>query len=203
MLIERNTNLHSLHVMSDLDPYVCMFQECDSPEEIYSHSHTWLKHMGEHARRWRCTSKSHSEFVCGTRDEYLTHMKTAHTGKFTDAQLAVLADRNGRIFGPMFKSCPLCGIEEVDGSIEHHLVGHMRFLAIKSLPSYEEDAEELCEPGSQESSLAISRPETRSTIKNDKNIDWHLDVNEAARETHVSELSEHKHSPEFVSNSRV
>ncbi|KAI1112786.1 hypothetical protein F5Y14DRAFT_452630 [Nemania sp. NC0429] len=158
----------SLHVLNDLDPYVCMFQECDSPEELYSHSHTWLKHMEEHARRWRCKSKSHNEFVCDTMDEYLSHMKVAHAGKFTDTQLRVLADRNGRISGPMFKSCPLCGIEEVDGNIEHHLVGHMRLLAIKSLPSYEEDTDGLSEPETQEGSLDISRPGTRSTIKNDR-----------------------------------
>ncbi|KAI1427238.1 hypothetical protein F5Y12DRAFT_180747 [Xylaria sp. FL1777] len=196
----------SLHVISDLDPYVCMFQECDSPENVYSHSNTWLKHMEEHVRRWRCTSKSHSEFICSTRDEYLSHMKATHTGKFTDAQLEVLADRNGRIFGPMFKSCPLCGIEEVEGSIEHHLVGHMRFLAIKSLPSYEEDTAGLYETDSQEDSATMSRSGTRSTIRNDpgKHTEWGvdqleaagaLDLNSAEPVRLVSQLDERSHIP--------
>ncbi|KAI0599834.1 hypothetical protein F4775DRAFT_548461 [Biscogniauxia sp. FL1348] len=156
-----------LHVKNDLDPYVCLFEECDSAEELYSHSHAWLKHMRGHVMRWRCVSKSHGEFVATTRDEYLSHMKTAHPAKLTDAQLGVMADRNSRIAGPLFKSCPLCGIENVDDKIEDHIVGHMRFLALKSLPSYEEDTEELDESDSQNDSLATSRPQSRSTIKND------------------------------------
>ncbi|KAI0968935.1 hypothetical protein F4678DRAFT_441993 [Xylaria arbuscula] len=191
----------SLHVISDLDPYVCMFQECDSPEELYSHSNTWLKHMGEHARRWRCTSKSHGEFICSTRDEYLGHMKAAHVGKYTDAQLEVLADRNGRIFGPMFRSCPLCGIEDADGSIEHYLVGHMRFLAIKSLPSYEEDTEGLYEADSQDDSLTTSRLGTRSTINNDP--DKHFAYSpESAEPDDPLQLGERLQEWSFLPNAR-
>ncbi|KAI0183576.1 hypothetical protein EV127DRAFT_414010 [Xylaria flabelliformis] len=154
----------SLHVKNDLDPYVCMFEECDSPDELYRHSHEWLKHMRGHSLRWRCTSKSHSELICATKDEYLAHMKTEHAIKLTDAQLKVLAERNGRMIGPMFRSCPLCGIEEVDGSMEQHLVGHLRLFALKSLPSYEEEMEEMDEPDSEQNSFAS--PQTRSTIRN-------------------------------------
>ncbi|KAI0405375.1 hypothetical protein F4802DRAFT_180093 [Xylaria palmicola] len=155
-----------LHVMKDLDPYVCMFEECDSPDELYSHSNQWLKHMRGHSLRWRCTIKSHGEFVCRTKDEYVAHMKTAHAGKFTDAQLGVLANRNGRTAGPMFESCPLCGADEANGNIEEHLVGHLRFLALKSLPSYEEAMENPDEVDGEESSATTSSQKTRSTIKN-------------------------------------
>ncbi|KAI1757960.1 hypothetical protein F4782DRAFT_536659 [Xylaria castorea] len=158
----------SLHVKNDLDPYVCMFEECSSPDKLYKHSHEWLKHMREHSLRWRCTLKSHGELVYNTRGEYLIHMKTEHAVKLTDAQLKVLAERNGRMIGPMFKSCPLCDIEEVDGSMEHHLVGHLRFFALKSLPSYEEDMEELDESYSEQNSFTTSSPQTRSTIRNER-----------------------------------
>ncbi|KAI1636334.1 hypothetical protein F4809DRAFT_650603 [Biscogniauxia mediterranea] len=156
-----------LHVKNDLDPYVCLFEECDSAEELYSRSHTWLNHMRAHAMRWRCVSKSHGEFVGTTRDEYLGHMKAAHPGKLTDAQLGVMADRNARVAGPLFKSCPLCGVENFDDNMEDHIVGHMRFLALKSLPSYEEGTEGLDESDSQDDSLATSRPQSRSTVKNE------------------------------------
>ncbi|RFU35428.1 hypothetical protein B7463_g890, partial [Scytalidium lignicola] len=152
-----------LHVKNDLDPYVCLFEECDSPEELYNHSDVWLKHMRQHALRWRCISKSHIEFVGTTRDEYLSHMRTAHPRKFTDAQLGVLADRNGWMVGPLFTSCTLCGIEKVDGNIEDHIVGHLRSPALKSLPGYEEEG--LDDLESQEGSVATSRPQSRSTIK--------------------------------------
>jgi hypothetical protein len=112
--------------------------------------------------------KSHGDFVCATRDEYLRHMKTAHPGKLTDAQLGVLASRNGRPVENMFMSCPLCGVEDVDGGIPNHLVGHLRLLALKSLPIYEEGTEEYDESDSEQNSLATSRPRTRSTIRDDR-----------------------------------
>lgn len=121
--------------------------------------------MKEHSLRWRCTSKSHGEFLATSRDDYISHMKSQHVGKLTDAQLGVLADRNGRMPGPLFKACPLCGVEAIEGSIESHIVGHLRLLALKSLPSFVEAGEEGQEQGSRPDSLAESTVRTRSTIK--------------------------------------
>lgn len=95
-------------------------------------------------------------------------MRHFHPGKFSEAQLDVLADRNGsRMIGPLFPSCPLCGVDKLEleeFSMENHVVGHLRFLALKSLPAYEENVRE--EDYSDQDSDATSRPETRSTIRN-------------------------------------
>ncbi|KAI0192815.1 hypothetical protein F4808DRAFT_362716 [Astrocystis sublimbata] len=163
------------HIMRDLDPYVCMFEECTSPNHLYKHTSEWLKHMRQHSLRWRCTSKSHGEFVCNTVDEYFAHMKTQHTVKLTDPQLKVLASKNGRAVGPMFRSCPLCGIEpeEVDSiSMEVHLIGHLHNFALKSLPSYEEDISDLHDSDSETNISVMSSVETRSTIR-----DFQLELN--------------------------
>ncbi|KAK4073859.1 transcriptional regulator family: C2H2 zinc finger [Trichoderma harzianum] len=69
-------------------------------------------------------------------------MKAVHPGKFTDAQLNILAIRNARPTSSMFKPCPLCGNEEFDGNRADHVAGHLLLLALKSLPSYEEHIEE-------------------------------------------------------------
>ncbi|KAM5347582.1 hypothetical protein ACJ41O_007406 [Fusarium nematophilum] len=153
-----------LHVKGDLDPYVCLFEECDLPERLYNHSSEWLKHMRGHATRWRCSSKSHDEFIGATRDEYIQHMQTSHPGKFSNVQLGALADRNGRVPGSLFKSCPLCGMDEADGGMEDHIVGHMRFLALKSLPAYQEDTHILEDDSGSDDSMASSKPQSRSTI---------------------------------------
>ncbi|EWG48629.1 hypothetical protein FVEG_08333 [Fusarium verticillioides 7600] len=125
------------HVMNDLEPYVCLFEACQTPGHLYTHSSTWIKHMKEHALRWRCTSRRHGEFVTDSRERYLDHMKNVHSGAITDAQLEVLADQNCCMTGPLFKACPLCGEETPSTSLTEHLVGHMRSLARKSLPSHQ------------------------------------------------------------------
>ncbi|KAI1651010.1 uncharacterized protein F4817DRAFT_312366 [Daldinia loculata] len=159
-------NKWRLHVKNDLDAYVCLFEDCSLPHELYVHSSAWLKHMREHAMRWRCISKSHGQFVCESRDDYLTHMKTTHKGKFSDAQLQALADRNGRVIGPLFRSCPLCGKKEVDSTMDNHIVGHLRFLALKSLPTCEEEGLE--DEGSQKGGSSASRAQSRrSTVESE------------------------------------
>ncbi|KAH7469692.1 hypothetical protein FOMA001_g13974 [Fusarium oxysporum f. sp. matthiolae] len=154
------------HVKNDLEPYVCLFETCHTSGHLYTHSNTWIKHMLEHALRWRCASRRHGEFATDSREHYLDHMKNSHSGVFTDAQLGVLADQNGRTTGPLFKACPLCGEEKGSSALIDHLVGHMRSLALKSLPSHHEDTNELGEFGVEQDSWGSSLPHSRSTIKN-------------------------------------
>lgn len=164
-LVDGELNNCRLHVKNDLDPYVCLFENCDSAEHLYSHSNTWIKHMKGHTLRWRCKSKAHGEFMAETRDDYVDHMKSSHPRKFTDAQLDVLADRNAHTIGPLFVACPLCGLEKTDMPMENHVVCHMRLLALKSLPPSYEDNVELDGFESQNDYLSDSGPAKRSTIQ--------------------------------------
>ncbi|EHK42542.1 hypothetical protein TRIATDRAFT_163125, partial [Trichoderma atroviride IMI 206040] len=124
------------HLKNDLDPYVCLTEDCDCPDELFRHSGEWLRHMRKHSLHWRCASKSHGSMFFSTRDDYISHMNEKHGKAINDEQIAVLADRSLQLNGPLFKSCPLCGIEAQDytGPLEDHIVGHLRSLALKSLP---------------------------------------------------------------------
>ncbi|RGP80764.1 serine threonine phosphatase [Fusarium longipes] len=154
-----------MHVKNDLDPYVCLFETCDSADHLYSHSGQWIKHMKEHTLRWRCKSRAHEEFISNTKADYIDHMKSHHTGKFTDAQLSVLADRGAYTSGPVFTQCPLCGADETETSMESHVVGHMRLLALKSLPAAQEDIMDLDDSEGEHSSKDAFPSTTRSTLK--------------------------------------
>lgn len=161
------------HVVNDLDAYVCLFEDCDCPEILYSHSSKWLDHMREHALRWRCTSKSHGGFLGKSRDDYIAHIKTVHGSRLTDAQLRVLADKSARTMGQMFKSCPLCGTQETRGSMEAHIVGHLRLLALRSLPVYDDGGTGIPDDDNTESEA----PRSRSTIQDFMETPSHADDN--------------------------
>ncbi|KAG5657293.1 hypothetical protein KAF25_005857 [Fusarium avenaceum] len=160
-----NEKKWKLHVKNDLDPYVCLFEKCNSPDHLYSNSSTWVKHMKEHTLRWRCKSKVHGEFLADNKTDYVEHMRTSHPGKFTLAQLSILADRNAHTSGALFTVCPLCGVDKTNTPMEHHVVGHMRLLALRSLPAAHEDTDEFAGSESQHDSLATSQPHSSSTIK--------------------------------------
>uniref|UniRef100_A0A093VD80 Serine/threonine-protein phosphatase n=2 Tax=Talaromyces marneffei PM1 TaxID=1077442 RepID=A0A093VD80_TALMA len=139
----------------------------DTKWRLFGRSEEWLRHMQDHALRWPCNSKSHGTIVYDSRDEYISHLKEDHKNTFSDAQLRILADRNGRTIGPLFKSCPFCGFDDTSSStkIEEHIVGHLRFLALKSLPPYEDECSESSD--AESTSSRISKAHKRSTIEND------------------------------------
>ncbi|KAH8742706.1 hypothetical protein F5883DRAFT_513040, partial [Diaporthe sp. PMI_573] len=202
------------HITNDLDAYVCLFDECDKPEELYRHSSDWLQHMRGHTLRWRCNAKSHGTQTFLTEDLYLEHMRNAHAGSFTEPQLRALSERNGRPLGPMFTLCPICGTEEGTGTMEAHIVGHLRSLALRSLPPYEDEGLGSC--GEEKGTSGASRPVSRSTIKKDherhitptfddfdRHRTWAFDLNgdayapwaEAEYRTYIVESAEDPESP--------
>ncbi|KAF1985819.1 hypothetical protein K402DRAFT_464139 [Aulographum hederae CBS 113979] len=146
------------HVKNDLDPYVCLFEDCDHPLELYKHSEAWLKHMRqEHMLRWRCAAKSHKPEMFETRAAFEEHMRQRHKNTFSEKQLPLLAERSARPTGPTFVECPLCGLSQANEGMENHVVQHLRFIALKSLP-WPDDVEDA------PSSKASERPKTRTTI---------------------------------------
>ncbi|KAF5978883.1 hypothetical protein FCOIX_5594 [Fusarium coicis] len=154
------------HVKNDLEPYVCLFEACQTSGHLYADSNAWTNHMTQHTLRWRCASKRHGEFVAETRDHYLDHMKHSHPGMFTDDQVGILADQNVCKAGPLFKVCPLCSEEKPQPCMIDHLVGHMRFLALKSLPPHQDDTGDLCETDEERDKWSSTRTSSRSTIEN-------------------------------------
>lgn len=172
------------HVKNDLDPYVCLVEECEQPDFLYSHSDEWMSHLHEHGKIWRCSS--HRQLgPFSTRDEYISHVREAHNTKLSDTQLRVLANKNTRKIAKLFVSCPLCGEEEanVKGRLEDHITGHLRCLALKSLPSYEDEIPEDVRSGKD--SVDVSQPQSRSTVKKLK-----YDKTEDARDDGKPELTE-------------
>lgn len=156
------------HLKNDLNPYVCLFRDCGKPETLYSHSEQWLAHMKQHALRWTCNAKSHEPLTFLAKDKYEDHMKTRHRGAFSDAQLSAISERNARTFGPLFSSCPLCGIglgdDGLPDTLEGHIVGHLRFLALKSLPLIEEELED-SDSSRSAASNDSAKPLDRSTLR--------------------------------------
>src|SRR5690349_18800952 len=81
------------HVTRDLDAYVCLFEKCEKPEELYTRSEMWLKHMRQHTLYWRCNAKSHGLLHFDTSIEYVKHMQEEHKSPYTEYQLSFLAER--------------------------------------------------------------------------------------------------------------
>ena len=92
--------------------------------------------MRKHALRWRCPVKSHRGEHFETDHDFRSHLVENHKRNYSEGELALLIDRSRQVIGPLFASCPLCVDESVQLSekLEEHIAGHLRWLALKSLP---------------------------------------------------------------------
>lgn len=131
--------------MDDLDVYICLIEDCEHPNVLYHNRKEWLKHMLGHgqALRWECRSKTH-KFKTSSKDDFIEHMKKAHEIKCSDAELNQRADKLAKWadLDWMFTSCPLCRTGEFRGKqMTRHIIGHLRRLALVSLPGYRDRAE--------------------------------------------------------------
>jgi hypothetical protein len=135
------------HVLNDVLPYTCIFEQCSTPYVFYSKAKYWLAHMErEHSgRQWICYGCSPSEpRVFDDREEYLKHFKTTrqHVGIMTDSQIETLAQLNETPRPLEFKSCPLCRWTEgsdmesfIGTSLQAHIEDHVFSFGMLSLPS--------------------------------------------------------------------
>lgn len=113
---------------------------------LYSHSKDWIHHMRKHTQRWRCSAKSHGTKIFCSRQDFDKHFEEDHNKQYRKAQLDLLAERALQSPRTMFEICPLCGgTDDLDaaGSLTDHIVGHLRSLALKSLPPHYEDDDDI------------------------------------------------------------
>ncbi|KAK4244252.1 hypothetical protein C7999DRAFT_17466, partial [Corynascus novoguineensis] len=121
------------HVKKDLDPYICIFDQCPNPYQLYSSSEEWLGHMiSQHRTRWHCPARDHPHLALGTRDELITHLEQIHPGRFEKAQLGSVADSCARADYPTIQHCPFCS--EQAGDLNIHVGQHLQCFALQSLP---------------------------------------------------------------------
>lgn len=123
--------------------------------------------MRQHAVRWQCVAKSHGPQTFDKSERYEQHLRETHEGVFSESQICAMTERNARMMGPLFQSCPLCGVTKehptVTGRMEDHVVGHLRYLALSSLPYIEEEEQKTNSTRSLRSDDS-AKPADRSTV---------------------------------------
>lgn len=147
-----------MHVLSDLKPYVCTFEDCEL--KLFSDRQTWFSHeLKDHRKEWNCHFCAHSPF--GTSTVYQAHLTSHHPQAFTMDQLPALFEMSER---PLLKisptDCPFCDdwearLRAVNSHIpageslvvtpsqfQHHMGAHMVQLALFAIPrGYTEEGE--------------------------------------------------------------
>lgn len=135
-------NAPSGHVSGDLSPYVCVYADCDKPDDMYITTDEWKKHLKDCHRvsRWICDtcwleSDNPTESEFDLEEEWLDHMVAAHNGEYDESDIPDLAEASRRTVIPPV-SCPLCygNTPLLHPETDKHIAEHLHSFALQALP---------------------------------------------------------------------
>jgi hypothetical protein len=124
--------------------------------------------MEDHSMKWHCDFDSHPALEFDSADDYKQHMIENHEGTFETNQLANLAESNVWADEELYEHCPFCNCkgEDIEGPVIEHIIDHLRYLALESVP----DMDNRSEPSTVDSSISIGTRRTQTTIRETR--DW-------------------------------
>ncbi len=125
---------HRKHVKQDLDSYVCLFDRCNHPDNLYSSAAEWLHHIrSEHLLKWICPAEGDEIVEFGSPEDLEQHINKSHPGMFDAEMLPYIMDACRETAEVVFEACPFCD-QPPRNNIEVHISHHLQYLALKSLP---------------------------------------------------------------------
>ncbi|KAL8898097.1 MAG: hypothetical protein Q9207_006873 [Kuettlingeria erythrocarpa] len=128
--------LWTRHVLKDISPYVCLFEDCTRSTEQYQSLDDWIAHMQwQHTRKWSCQAPGHTQLRFDTSGECEAHMQEEHGENFSAAQVALLVEKSRHPAADPLEQlvrsentdcqersvCPLCKFAVGDGRIHDPL----------------------------------------------------------------------------------
>ncbi|KAF8847385.1 hypothetical protein BDZ45DRAFT_754949 [Acephala macrosclerotiorum] len=134
------------HIIHDLAPFICVLENCPTPNNMYSSITSWTSHMrAEHAcYGWTCISQMHPLYIFYSKDEFKDHMFTKHNEEFLPKELDTIAQEcYGCLPTPtseVLSQCPFCDeFREPDPrpTLEKHVAEHLLSFAQFSLSGHD------------------------------------------------------------------
>lgn len=164
------TNDWEGHVFSDLEPYMCTFDDCIRAEKTYGVRDDWFRHELESHRIikvWVCQS---CVLEFSVVQEFEAHLREKHNSICGPSQMSMMVSLCMKHSELHLKEqiCPLCPAKLDIESLKHHIAEHLEQLALTSVngdeSSEEDDSDEI---RSQFSYGNASEGKTKLEILND------------------------------------
>ncbi|KAF2787482.1 hypothetical protein K505DRAFT_379556 [Melanomma pulvis-pyrius CBS 109.77] len=118
------------HVLSDLQPFVCTFSECELHEYVFEGREDWFRHEQSHRYEWFCNHETHKSF--SELPDFLQHMERIHQNTLGVEQSHTLMRSFQRPSRSQSGNCSLCGKHST--SLKLHLSRHLEQLSLFAIP---------------------------------------------------------------------
>lgn len=163
-----SSGYHRAHIIRDLRPYVCTYEQCLTSEQLYDTRDDWIQHeMSTHQRIFRCFE--HEEEIFTTMAAYERHVQVCHEHNALSAKFATST------MNSVQRSCPVCSVAL--GSIQKlqsHIALHLERFAMFSLPRHTD-----CSENETGSSMFTTRSENEESF--DVDLDQESNVADVFR----------------------
>lgn len=123
------------HLIHDLRPYICTYEDCKNPTQLYDSRQDWVQHENsEHRKIWRCLD--HSDQVFKSLETYKHHLQEQHGGSISgEASSIRIIQASESVSDILNRACPICMAElDTTRAMESHIALHLERFARFSLP---------------------------------------------------------------------
>ena len=122
------------HLVHDLSPYICTYEDCKNPEQMYDDRHDWIHHENScHRKVWRCPE--HTGHVFTHLGEYRDHLCEEHNGGVDDELANRIIRASESVSTVTDRPCPICSVVlNTARALQSHIALHLERFALFSLP---------------------------------------------------------------------
>lgn len=128
------------HLLQDLQPYGCTYQDCESSHLLFRSRREWAEHEASHRKVWRCPE--HPTAVFHSQSGLEDHLRQTHLDSFPESQLVTIAKVGEATTIDLRERCPICcaptDAKEI-GDLQSHIANHLERIATFALPHSMED----------------------------------------------------------------
>jgi len=190
--IERTVKRWKQHFLRDLEPYMCVVDDCAEAHECFSDSQKWLRHMESHGKVFVChlhpTREGPQRFH--NENDFDHHMQIRHASMSLPQRQRLKGLRSGGAKVEI-STCPLCGwvptqapkpgasvanYEPAYKELLHHIANELHSIAMLSLLEADEIAESL--PSEPSIRVADESTQAADNVSIVFDRDWKIDFTE-------------------------
>ncbi|KAF1850975.1 uncharacterized protein K460DRAFT_382512 [Cucurbitaria berberidis CBS 394.84] len=128
------------HLLQDLQPYICTYSECESPERLFRGRREWVEHEASHRKAWRCPE--HPTAIYKTHTGLENHLRRKHIDSFPESEVSNIVKVGETATLDLRQECPICYVsaDTADlGDFQSHIAQHLERIATFALPNAIED----------------------------------------------------------------
>ncbi|KAJ3454680.1 hypothetical protein MRS44_013280 [Fusarium solani] len=139
LLAEKAWKAHLIH---DLRPYICTYEHCRNPDQLYDTQRDWIQHENaSHRRIFRCPE--HEDRIFTTLASYQEHTHEQHGGGSLSDE-SILTQVSESTLAEADRCCPVCSLAvETAEKMQSHIALHLERFALFSMPRWVDDGKDV------------------------------------------------------------